>query len=510
MMQPVTLSELERGINDFCKNLLPDPDDVVPVKNGKIIYDTVWKTNFFEPYEITIIDTPLFQRLRYISQMGFVDYVYPSAVHSRFDHSLGVTILASKMVDAVRRDPDVKNLIDDKDRMSIRLSALLHDVGHCLFSHTSESVYGSSLKKCKDEFKTKNNNVNPSDHEFLSYLIVRSGAFSRFFNKLKNVYRLNKLDLDEIANRIVGLVEKEEDRFKTCFINGPFDADKLDYFHRDSQFSGIPIQIDIERLFYEIAISDTSVMDDDVTETVNDLTIGISGLGCIEQIIFNKMLLFHTIYRHHKVQAIDCMFKGIFEYIIKNKIPVKINGEKKAVESPVDFLYLVDSDLFSITEYVDDKKLIRLINNIKYRKLLKRALTVNRSSITNKSGLISILSTNANRDDKNQVLRALSEKIIADAGVDCLLEEVWIDIPEIPPLKETLAINIRTSKDRANKDYKRIDDIYPYNPYKELYTIHKLKAHVFAPECHLKEIAESAKKIFKQELGIEFTEHYIE
>ncbi|MDR1624514.1 MAG: HD domain-containing protein [Tannerellaceae bacterium] len=484
--------------------------------------------------------------------MGFVDYVYPSARHSRFEHSLGVTVLASKMVDAVRRNGNVKDL-SDEDRISIRLSALLHDVGHCLFSHTSELVYGSALTGAmNEEFHGKN--VEPSPHEFLSYLIVTSAVFSEFFETLKSVYRLNNLNPKDIANRIVGLVEKEKDRFKTCFINGPFDADKLDYFHRDSQFSGIPIQLDIDRLFYEIAISDTSVMDKGMPESIYDLTIGISGVGCIEQIIFNKMLLYSTIYNHHKVQAIDCMFKGIFEYMIQKEILIKINGIKKKIESPVDFLYLVDYDLFSLINEIDDTNLKRLITNIKDRKLLKRALIINHGSIVKEAiqptekndiiaelksllkeedanliekvrqkiaeldekpsntkegglkGLISLLSTKANRSTKDKYLRELAKKIVADAHVDCLLHEVWIDIPKSPSFKETSAVNIRTNKDRDCKEYKHIDDFYPYNPYKELYVTHKLNAHVFAPEPCLKQIAESAKKIFKEELDIEFNE----
>jgi hypothetical protein len=103
-------------------------------------------------------------------------------------------------------------------------------------------------------------------------------------------------------------------------------------------------------------------------------------------------------------------------------------------------------------------------------------------------------------------LRDLAKKIIDDAQVDCLLHEVWIDIPKSPSFKETSAINIRTSKDRDCKEYKHIDDFYPYNPYKELYVTHKLNAHVFAPEPYLDQIAASAKKIFKEELDIEFNE----
>src|SRR5450830_1405841 len=129
----ISYADLKAEINTFCTYYLPS--EIEHCKAGKIIHDATWKTNFFEPYEISLINTPLFQRLRYINQMGFVNYVYPSARHSRFEHSLGVTILAGRMCDySQKRNED---LLSNNDRISIRISALLHDVGHCLFSHTS-------------------------------------------------------------------------------------------------------------------------------------------------------------------------------------------------------------------------------------------------------------------------------------------------------------------------------------------------------------------------------------
>ena len=544
-----SLNEIKEGIEIFCESHLPSGEEI-PIKNGKIIHDTTWKTNFFEPYEIAIVNTPLFQRLRYINQMGFVNYVYPSAKHSRFEHSLGVTILAGKMIDSLHRDQYSKNFITDKDKTSIRLSALLHDVGHCLFSHTSELVYSSFLAECKAE-ELKGKDVDPAPHEFLSYLIVNSKCFGKYFKKLQSSYsELHDIDIQEIANRIIGYVKNESNRYKTSFINGPIDADKLDYFHRDSQFSGIPIQLDIERLFYEITISKISDMDKEVEEEVYDLTVGISGIGCIEQIIFNKMLLYSAIYHHHKVQAMDCMFKGIFEYIIDNNIQININGKKKEIDSPVDFLFLVDRDLFAIVKDTTDDKLKRLINNIQERNLLKRALVINQGSIKKKTekspviqediakletllinksdekfnenlevlihvigekflqsnkgamkGLMKILQSN-----KNAYQRELAKEILEDAKVDCLLSEIWIDIPKIPSFTETSTLNIRTNKDKTNTNYMHIDDFYPYNPYKDLYITNKMNCHVFAPEYCLKEIANSAKKIFKEKLDIEFND----
>jgi HD superfamily phosphohydrolase len=492
----ISLAVLKAEIDSFCKCYLPDEIDCY--KYGKIVHDTTWGTNFFEPYEISLINTPLIQRLRYINQMGFTNYVYPSARHSRFEHSLGVAILVGKMFDYSLKTGE--HYLNASDRISVRISSLLHDVGHCLYSHTSELVYDeflyTAIKDCFGE-----ESVDPSPHEFLSYLIITSDAFKAYFKKLSRHYNI-VLDIDEIAYRIVGGAKDASRRYITSFINGPFDADKIDYFHRDSQFSGIPIQLDLDRLFYEIAVSNLLELNDE-KENINDLTIGSKGVTCIEQIIFNKMLLYTTIYNHHKVQAIDCMFKGIFEYIIKHDIKIKINGTLKNIDSPVDFLYLVDFNLFSIADEVDDSVLKTLIKNIQNRKLLKRALIINRSSV--KTGdLIPLLSTPLNRIEKKNFLRTLAEKIYKNADVKCDLSEIWIDIPKIPSLKEASMTYIRTSRDKNMPGFRPIGDYYPYNQFKELYELHKLEGYVFAPENCLDKISRSAEEIFKKELSIEF------
>lgn len=496
----LNLSELKSEVDKFCNAYLPDEIEVY--KFGKVIHDTTWGTNYFENYEISIINTPIFQRLRFINQMGFVSYVYPSARHSRFEHSLGVAILSKKMFEYSRKPEE--HFLSDKDLISIRLSAILHDVGHCLYSHTSELVYAEILNGyITEEFKELE--VDPSPHEFFSYLIITSNSFCKYFEKLSRCYKLD-IDPYDIALKVIGGVKSESHRFITSFINGPFDADKIDYFHRDSQFSGIPIQLDLDRLFYELAISDLSELSDDgIDIAVNDLTVGLSGVACIEQIIFNKMLLYSTIYNHHKVQAMDCMFKGIFEYIKREKKHFLINDVEIDFNKPTDFLYLVDYDLFTFINDTDDQILKKLIKNILERKLLKRALIINRSTIKN-GNIINILSTKANRTEKNKYLRELAKKIYEDAKVDCDLSEIWIDIPKIPSFKEASMTYIRANRSNQENNFKPISDFYPYTQFKELYELHKLNGHVFAPNYCLKEIAESAKKIFKEELNVSFND----
>lgn len=117
-----------------------------------------------EPYEIRdpvhgfirlnrlewdVINQPVFQRLRRIRQLAWTDMVYPGATHSRFEHSLGVMHVASRLFDALeRRSKDILcsgdyGYGDDslgRQRRIIRLAALLHDLGHGPFSHAAEEL----------------------------------------------------------------------------------------------------------------------------------------------------------------------------------------------------------------------------------------------------------------------------------------------------------------------------------------------------------------------------------
>src|ERR1700726_629419 len=99
-------------------------------------------------WEWNVISQPAFQRLRRIRQLAWTDYVYPGAMHTRFEHSLGVMNTATLLYDAILRTSGEvlqKDLAYDedglkRDRQLVRFAALLHDVGHSPFSHGSEEL----------------------------------------------------------------------------------------------------------------------------------------------------------------------------------------------------------------------------------------------------------------------------------------------------------------------------------------------------------------------------------
>src|SRR5438309_2798664 len=193
------------------------------LKEYKVIHDNLWGTNRFSWIEMAIIDSPLFQRIRYIHQTGLAFLVYPSAHHTRFEHSLGVVTIASRTFDALfQRYPDyfkqIADLLKSKDvqqafemlRAELRLACLLHDVRHSMHSHASEMVYGrldvlETASKELGEFAGENKGAG----EGLSFCISQTDALRNLINRAKGKIKkphLAQLDLnfDNISLLIIG------------------------------------------------------------------------------------------------------------------------------------------------------------------------------------------------------------------------------------------------------------------------------------------------------------------
>jgi len=100
-----------------------------------IVKDPLHQNIYIDDFEKKLIDTPEFQRLRRIKQLGVTYLVYPGATHTRFEHSLGTMQVASRMCDQLGLEADEKE--------KVRIYGLLHDVGHAAFSHESEKAIES-------------------------------------------------------------------------------------------------------------------------------------------------------------------------------------------------------------------------------------------------------------------------------------------------------------------------------------------------------------------------------
>ncbi|MDR0424179.1 MAG: HD domain-containing protein [Clostridiales Family XIII bacterium] len=356
---------------------------------SKTIHDSVWGSVEYSAWEMQIIDSPLFQRLRDINQVGLAMLTYPSARHSRFEHSLGVTSAAKKMcekIDANTRGfcipPDSKN--------AIYLAALLHDIGHCFYSHLSESIYGEfeDFVKLKMLFNEKLER-KPKPHEILSFMIINTQSFKKFFFDHIDYPEKSEISprsalFHDIGKMIIGAnIERGNEilSYQTSIINGPFDADKLDYIKRDSFTAGLSLAYDIERLFTKIIVHNVEA-ENKKNEKRNEkrLVIKFNGVTAIEELTFSKIMLFSYIYYHQKVLITETMIKDYIYGLCSLDI----------IKNFADFLRYTDSDVLSLATKQEGRNpfpeygfldLGALAQNIRHRRLPKRCFEVSQANI---------------------------------------------------------------------------------------------------------------------------------
>ena len=373
--------EISKDINDFVKSKLENY-----CTNGiesKTIHDPIWGSTDYSEWEMQLIDSPLIQRLRNISQVGLAVLTYPAARHSRFEHTLGVAAATKRLVDRINVNCDNFN-INQNVKNKLVLAAIMHDVGHCFYSHLSETIYGN-LKDFSDLRKDIQRiyDIKPKPHEILSLLIVNSDAFKDFFSKSVNYPNKANLDrlLEDIGKIIVGIDIIENgviESYQTSIINGSFDVDKLDYIKRDSYTAGLALDYDIERLFTKIKVHTLSV--DGQIE--HRLVIQANGVTAIEELTFCKIMLFSYIYYHQKVLITEDIIKDYVQALLKLNL----------INTYSDFLNLDEASLLELAKEQGDEKpfplygdirLTQLAANIKNRTLPKRCLEIRQSIVQN-------------------------------------------------------------------------------------------------------------------------------
>lgn len=220
--------------------------------------------------ERKIIDTPVFQRLRRIRQLAGCHLVYPGGQHSRFEHVIGCMHLAGRVGDVLT----ARGANLGKDGIQkLRLSALLHDVGHGPFSHMFEEVIAE-----KADFT----------HEDMTRKIIKKTEIGDIIEK----FGFSKKQISELS---IGKSNKEK-RFMNDVIGGSLSVDIMDYLLRDSYFTGVEYgKVDIHRIINSFEI---------VREK---LAISHAALFAFEALMIARYEMFRAVYFHRTVRAAELM-----------------------------------------------------------------------------------------------------------------------------------------------------------------------------------------------------------
>ena len=309
----------------------------------KAIRDPLYGFIDVSSLELDVIDSEVFRRLQLIKQLSHAYVVYPTAIHSRFEHSLGTMHIADCMVQELG--------LSDDDRKIVRLAALLHDVGHGPFSHLFESTIGR---------------INPEQndpHEKISQIMIKEDP------ELDCILGSKKNDVVDLLRNDPGSNSSSRSLYSSI-ISGGLDADKLDYLRRDSHHIGVAYgQFDLARILHNLS----------TTRRRTQVLIDSGGKDALENYRLARYLMHVQVYEHHARLAADNMFKQALDIAIHDENVIE-KGRLKFDTSGgnEDFLTFYKTlDDYSIYQMImtNEKGKIsgEILSNIKRRRLLKRA-----------------------------------------------------------------------------------------------------------------------------------------
>lgn len=253
---------------------------------SKHIHDNVHGNIYLDPFFLQFVDTEQFQRLRELKQLGLTHMVYPGAVHSRFEHSLGVYWLAGEAVHTVQGHQGSEINIERNDIRTVKLAGLLHDVGHGPFSHLFEREFLPRVLN-GSEWSHEDMSVKMIDYIVDAHHIEIDSAI------LNNV---KEMVLASSANGSQNTVN--EKRFLYDIVaNGQngIDVDKFDYIVRDSRACGLGCNFQFQRL-----LETMRVMGDEICYRAKDYLT-------VHKLFATRADLHRTVYTHAKVKAIELM-----------------------------------------------------------------------------------------------------------------------------------------------------------------------------------------------------------
>lgn len=331
----------------------------------KEIRDAVHGDIEFDKFEIDVINTPEFQRMRAIRQLGLGHLVYPGAHHTRFEHSLGVAHMASKIVQAARKNCGEKVITPNELRF-VRVLALIHDIGHIPFGHTLE-----------DE-RPVFDKVNHHDGEVRLRLFLENTDLAKALQALGKA--IERPDLPKDLIRVMKRTHEGEGSAKITaredllakIVGNTICADLLDYLRRDPYFTGI------HHTYDEKFISAFEIRDEKIFLNLQDGNRVRHGvLSEILHLLRLRYTLGERVYYHMTKAAASAM---ISKAVGLSELPHEVLSRLRDEE----LLYLLENaspkeKVFGVA-VKNPQAVASLIRSIRHRRLYIPVYTISRAA----------------------------------------------------------------------------------------------------------------------------------
>jgi hypothetical protein len=381
----------------------------MPTEYWGEIKDPVHGYVYITQEEKTIIDSYPVQRLHRLRQLAGAEYVYPGANHTRFEHSVGVMYLAGR----VAENPNISQYVNEDEAETLRVAALLHDVGHGPFSHVFEYLLNKELDKT---------------HEDLTTWIIQK-------SELNEIIREAGYNPQAVGKLAVGKLHKPKKAFLDQIISSTVDVDKQDFIVRDTYHTGAEYgYIDVYRLIHMLDVLG------------ENLAVEVGALSALESLLIARIESFKSIYFHRVGRAAQIMLAKAME---------NANEELGFTSFKTPEQYLVMDDYTVYAKLKDCTKSKKIIRDLENRKMLKCAYE---KTFYEKDTMISnIFSREAYR-------KQLQSEIAEEANVQT--DAIIIDVPTVPSvpyehsvLTESMEIPVFIKTPQGKKIPQRLSEI---------------------------------------------------
>lgn len=308
-------------------------------KKSFIVFDPIYGFIYLTPAEHEIIHSPFYQRLRWIKQLGFSQYIFHGAEHSRFGHSIGVMFNAHKILESCGRAVSMEDLSDPKKQdaatlyhRSVRLGALLHDLGTFCFSHTTEGAYisyGETTRK-------KNGKGLQDDHENLGSFIIKNTDYE---GGITYILKKHSLDPQNISDLVKGV---HSSVLANQILHSEIDCDRMDYLLRDAHYTGLKYgAYDRDYLLHHFQVM--NVAGEDI------LTIKNNALHCVEDFLMSRFAWYSQVIRSPRGAKYDAIAEHICAYFLNKGLIYRYTDLLDMIKNnPMRFFRFNDNYFFDL------------------------------------------------------------------------------------------------------------------------------------------------------------------
>lgn len=380
------------------------------VEKHKIVRDPIHGDIAITGCLIDLLETPEVQRLHNIKQLGFAHLVFPGAHHTRFEHSLGCSMIASQIADILSLKESEKELLT--------CAAQLHDIGHGPFSHTLESIL---LQRFHVD------HVDLTEKLILGDYAIFNGKEKQFISahSVHEILDKHQVDKKEIVRIIRGKLLKKP--YLSQLLNSTIDVDQLDYLMRDAYYTGVAYgMIDLQRLLRTMMIHK------------GNLAMMRKGVSVVENILMARALMYSSVYFHRTVRIPELMLSKALE-----EIP---DAE------PFEFFRMTDAEIMVSLKTMGQFQQ-EIVARLKYRDLFKQAYASSVSDLTKNQ--IKVVKSLEDASVRRQKEHELEDIFGIPRG------HIIIDIPRPELLRAEPRINNTDIQVINQNELKSLDDFTP-------------------------------------------------